>query len=156
MRKKIIDQKPHTENSADSKWLDLKRLAQVEISSEDTAYPIEGALDDDSKSMWKASEVGRQTIRLIFDEPQSIKSIDLLFEEKQKERTQEFVLRWSPDKELYREIVRQQYNFSPDSATEEHENYSVNLEEVKVLELSIIPDVVNEHEYASLSRFLVA
>ena len=37
-----------------------------------------------------------------------------VFQEDEQERTQEFVLRWSPDGgQSYREIVRQQYNFSP-------------------------------------------
>ena len=38
---------------------------------------------------------GAQTIRLIFDQPQKLKRISLVFEESETERTQEFVLRWS-------------------------------------------------------------
>jgi len=55
-----------------------------------------------------------QTIRLIFDEPQSLRRIALVFEETEIERTQDFVLRWSGDcGGSFQEIVRQQWNFSP-------------------------------------------
>jgi hypothetical protein len=57
---------------------------------------------------------GPQTIRLVFDKPQKLRRIWLKFEETEIKRTQEFVLRWSPDGgRSYREIVRQQWNFSP-------------------------------------------
>jgi hypothetical protein len=51
---------------------------------------------------------------LIFDEPQRLRRILLVFEENETKRTQEFVLRWSPDGgRSFQEIVRQQWNFSP-------------------------------------------
>src|SRR5438034_8674392 len=53
-------------------------------------------------------------LRLIFDQPQRLTRIALVFEEAAIKRTQEFVLRWSPDGgRSFREIVRQQWNFSP-------------------------------------------
>ena len=62
-----------------------------------------------------------------------------MFQEDEKERTQEFVLRWSPDGgQSYREIVRQQYNFSPPGASSEVEDYDVDLHGVTVLELKIV------------------
>jgi hypothetical protein len=42
---------------------------------------------------WRAAEFGAQIIRLIFDEPQRLERISLVFEETETERTQEFVLR---------------------------------------------------------------
>jgi hypothetical protein len=37
-----------------------------------------------------------------------------VFQEEQQARSQEFLVRWSPDGgQSYREIVRQQHNFSP-------------------------------------------
>jgi hypothetical protein len=66
----------------------------------------------------------QQTIRLIFDEPQRLTRISLVFEETETERTQEFVLRWSPDGgRSFREIVRQQWNFSPPKTIREIEEY---------------------------------
>ena len=50
--------------------------------------------------------------------------IALLFEETEIVRTQEFVLRWSPDGgHSFQEIVRQQWNFSPPNTTSEIEEY---------------------------------
>lgn len=155
MRKKIIDQEKKKVTNTDGEWLDLEQLAQIEISSEDSAYPIENVLSPGASSEWRASEPGKQTIRIIFDEPQRINNIHLLFEEKEQARTQEFVLRWSSgDDQPYKEIVRQQFNFSPDAATEEKENYAVNLENVRTVELIITPDIEVKSIRASLSSLL--
>ena len=109
MRKRITSQDPHDVVPVDQSWLDLQRLAQVELTSEDAAYPIEAALTPGAEPGWRAAQAGEQTIRLLFDEPQRIRHIHLLFHEDQQARTQEFVLRWSPDGgQSYREILRQQ------------------------------------------------
>ena len=85
---------------------------------------------------------GAQTIRLIFDQPQRLKQISLVFEEKETARTQEFVLRWSSDGGTsFREIVRQQWNFSPPETVREVEEYQVELSNVSVLELIIEPNM---------------
>ena len=117
MRKRIIGHGPGEVAAAEPGWLNLEHLAQVEITSEDVGYPIESALIPGTGSGWRAAQSGEQTIRLLFDEPLRLKRIHLVFQEDEKERTQEFVLRWSPDGgQSYREIVRQQYNFSPPEA----------------------------------------
>jgi len=69
----------------------------VEVTSEEKDYPVEGALIAGELRGWRATDSGTQTIRLIFDEPQRLTRIALVFEETETERTQEFVLRWSPD-----------------------------------------------------------
>jgi hypothetical protein len=92
----------------------------------------------------------------VFDDVQHIRRIQLLFDEHQRGRTQEFVLRWLPDREqTYREIVRQQYNFSPPGMVRELEDYTVDLVGVTALELSIVPDISGSNAFASVSRFLV-
>ena len=64
------------------------------------------------------------------------------FEEPVAERTQEYVLRWSPDHgQSFQEIVRQQWNFSPQGTTNETADHHVDLPTVTVLELNIIPDI---------------
>jgi hypothetical protein len=101
---------------------------------------------------WRAADSGTQTIRLIFDQPQSLKRISLVFEETGTERNQEFVLRWSDHGgRSYREIVRQQFNFSPPNATREVEEYRVELSDVTVLELVIVPDISRGAARASLT-----
>jgi len=95
-------------------------------------------------------------IRLIFDRPQTLKRISLVFEEKETSRTQEFVLRWSPNREgMLREIVRQQWNFSPPHTTTEVEEYRVELSDVAVLEMTITPDIAGGAARASLISLAV-
>lgn len=157
MRKQVIHQDAPEVTPTDQTWLDVERLAQVEITSEDSAHPIESALIPGSDAGWRASQPGEQTIRLRFDEPLKLARIHLAFQEAQHTRTQEFALRWSPDGgQSYRDIVRQQYTFSPQGATSEVEDYTVNLDGVTALELSIIPDISGGDARASLARWHIA
>ena len=157
MRKQIVDHNFRSVTSVSQGWLDLQRLAQVEFTSEDATHPIESALSPEGGQGWRATEGGEQLIRFVFDEVQHIRRIQLLFDERQRAPTQEFVLRWLPDREQsYREIVRQQYNFSPPDMVRELEDYTVDLVGVTALELSIVPDISGSDAFASVSRFLVA
>ena len=157
MRKRIIDRSSKEPSSADQNWLDLERLARVEITSEDEGHPVESALTAGGGPGWLAGEPGEQTLRLVFDEPQALRQIQLVFEEERRERTHEFVLRWSGDGgRSYREILRQQFTFSPPGATREIEDYVVNLQGVTVLELSIVPDISRGDARASLIRLRLA
>jgi hypothetical protein len=135
----------------------MEELAEVEITSEDAAHPIESALLPGQDSGWRATGPGKQTIRLLFTNPQQLRRIWLNFVETHTERTQEYVLRWSPDHgQSFREIVRQQWNFSPKGATSETEDLQVDLPEVTVLELSIIPDISGGNAFASLAQLRLA
>jgi hypothetical protein len=157
MRKTIITPENRSAVSTEQEWLDLIKIARAEITSEDPSYPIESALNPFEGSGWRASKPGSQTIRLFFDEPLQIRLIHLMFLEKQHQRVQEFVLRWSQDDgRSYREIVRQQYNFSPPDTFREDESYSVNLAGVTVLELSIVPDISGGDILASLAGLRLA
>lgn len=154
MRKTIITQKkatlPHALSGAAS--VDLDRLAQVWLTSEAEGYPIESALLPDSEGEWRAGLSGEQIIRLVFDQPLTIRHIGLVFDEQACSRTQEFVLRWSADNGEIHEILRQQYHFSPPNTTSEVEQYTVNLPQLKRLELTINPDMGNENALASLKQ----
>lgn len=78
----------------------------------------------------------------------------MLFEELAQVRTQEFVLSWRSEEEhTYKQIVRQQYTFSPPGTTRQVETYQVDLRGVKVLELEIVPDIANANAYASLLQW---
>jgi len=150
MRKRIISPKLNA-TAAQQPWLNLERTASVEVTSEDNAFPIESALSQEAAKGWRAAEAGVQTIRLIFDQPQSLKRISLVFVEMEVSRTQEFILRWSPDRgNSFREIVRQQWNLSRPDATRETEDYAVELSNVTLLELIIEPDKENRKARASL------
>ena len=157
MRKKIINPIQQQNDPPDQNWLNLEGLAVVEITSEDDAYPIESALLLEKVSGWRSSVPGKQTIRLIFNCPQRLRWIRLSFEESNIERTQEYVLRWSPDGgQSYQEIVRQQWNFSPQGATSEKEDYQVELPAVTVIELSINPDISSNNAFATLEQLRIA
>jgi hypothetical protein len=137
----------------------MDRGVLVEVTSEEKAYPIEFALlsDDNENCGWRAATPGTQIIRLIFDEPQTLRRIWLVFEDTDSTRTQEFVLRWSPGTgHSFREIVRQQWNFSPSGSIREIEDYTVDLSEVAVLELIIVPDKADREARASLRSLRVA
>jgi hypothetical protein len=157
MRKRHLTPTPPDERSDRDHRLDLTTTALVEVTSEEKDYPIESALvPGESKKGWRAAEPGTHTIRLIFDRPQKLKRISLVFEEKETSRTQEFVLRWSSDREgTLREIVRQQWNFSPPHAITEAEEYRVELSDVTVLEMTITPDIAGGLARASLNRLAV-
>lgn len=155
MRKTTIN--PVSENSSPSNldFLDLERLAQVEISSECPEHPVESALllNEDSGAGWRAANPGEQTIRVVFDQPCAIERIFLEFEERQQARTQEFVLLGLIDNEsAYREILRQQYHFSPPNTTQEIEHYEFKLNRLKALELRIIPDISGGDACATLKK----
>jgi hypothetical protein len=157
VRKRLISQILPSPGFSAQDWLNVDRLASVEVTSEEEGYPIESALLGGEKRGWRAANAGTQIIRLIFDEPQKIKRIWLVFEEAENTRTQEFVLRWSVDTEhSFREIVRQQWNFSPPDAVRETEDYAVEIPGVKALELMIVPDIRSGAARASLRNLRLA
>src|ERR1022692_3925960 len=153
MRKRLITPIPQDAPTLDEGWLDLDDAAVVEVTSEDKKYPVESALVAGEMRGWRAADSGTQTIRLIFDELQRLARISLVFEETETERTQEFFLRGSPDGgRSFREIVRQQWNFSPPDTIREVEEFLVELSDVTALELAIVPDISRGSARASLKQ----
>jgi len=157
MRKRILTATSKSTLRIEPAWLDLDNLATVEVTSENKDHPVESALLLSGMGGWRAAQPGSQIIRLLFDQPRKIKRIWLIFEETEIARTQEFVLRWSSDLgNSFREIVRQQWNFSEPDAIREAEDYLVDLSNVTVLELEIIPDKDGGDAQASLESLRVA
>ncbi len=151
MRKRLVKPIPPDAAPPNEGWLDIDSAALVEVTSEDEEYRVESALVSGEMRGWRAADFGTQTIRLIFDEPQRLTRLALVFEETETDRTQEFVLRWSADGgRSFREIVRQQWNFSPPATVRESEDYQVELSNVTVLELVIVPDISRKAVRASL------
>jgi hypothetical protein len=153
MRKRLITPTQENIRIRGEGWLDVERAAVVEVTSEDKDFPVETAFVSGDARGWRAAAPGTQTIRLIFDEPQKLRCISLVFEENETGRTQEFVLRWSPDGgNSFKEIVRQQWNFSPPGSIREVEEYQVELSNVTVLELVINPNIGGGLAHASLKN----
>jgi hypothetical protein len=153
MRKRLITPTPESIRTRSEGWLDVERSAVVEVTSEDKDFPVESVFGSGNAPGWRAGAPGSQTIRLIFDRPQTLKCISLVFEESETVRTQEFVLRWSSDRgSTVREIVRQQWNFSPPGSMREEEEYQVQRLGVTVLELSIDPNISGGDAHASFKN----
>jgi hypothetical protein len=158
MRKRIVGPKPVTgRQKAGQAWLDLEQIATVEVTSEEPDFPVESVFSSEDGTGWRASQKGLQQIRIIFDQPVTLRRIQLHFLEPDLERTQEFSVRWSSaEGGPPQEIVRQQWNFSPASSTSEVEDYEVSLDGVAVLELAITPDLTRREAPATLAKWRVA
>jgi hypothetical protein len=159
MRKSIVSPSPVAATPIRDLWRDLERIARVEITSEDEAFPIEHALGKTETTGWRAAGTGPQIIRLHFDEPLTIHRIHLHFIERSTERSQEFAIFAGSGTEL-REVIRQQFTFSPGGSTEETEDFTVSLDGVTVMELKIDPDRSHDpkqsQSYASLQSLRLA
>ena len=160
MRKAIVGHETGTAKKRDDvDWLDLESIASVQLTSENPDFPIENALSTNPERNeigWRAATPGPQTITLSFDRPQQLRRIYLLFIDHQSERSQEFVLRYSTLREEGREIVRQQWNFSPTGSSEEIEDYTLELESVTKVELAIDPDRGLGQAFAILNALRLA
>jgi hypothetical protein len=159
VRKTLVQDKKTRVVAPEGEWLNLENIAQVEVTSEDPNFPIENALVGTPESGWRAAEAGPQVIRLCFDTPEKIRRIQLHFVEKAAERSQEFAI-FADSSEGMREIRRQQWNFSPHGESTEIEDFTVELDGVKALELRIDPDRSHDpnssRHFASLQRLRVA
>jgi hypothetical protein len=138
-------------------WLDITRVAHLQASSGQESHPIEAAFSSRGEAGWRASEPGEQVIRVVFRHPMNLRLIRVVFMEANLPRTQEFTLLWSSHRgETHRQIVRQQFNFSPSGATREVEEYEVELYDVTWLELRIVPDIQSGKAFASLAELRIA
>src|SRR5678815_4590361 len=72
MRKRLITPTPETIRSRGEGWLDVERAAVVEITSEEKDYPVESVFVSGETRGWRAAAPGPQTIRLVFDQPQTL------------------------------------------------------------------------------------
>ena len=158
MRKRVLCSIRTSDGQAfGPQWMDLGEIATVEVTSEDSGFPVESVFAAADGPGWRASQKGEQQIRLIFDQPLAVRRVQLHFLEPAFDRQQEFTLRWlTADGGQPREIVRQQWNFSRAGSTSELENYEVNLEGVSALELTIKPDLMHNEALATLAAWRVA
>jgi hypothetical protein len=143
LRKQIIKGLP-AGSTPMSGEIDVAAVATVLVTSEDPGHPVDHAFDDrrgPGGSRWVAGEPGEQTVVLAFDAPQTIRQVVLEVEEHEVARTQEVQLAVSVDGgQTYRELVRQEYNFSPPGTTFEREDWAVTAEGVTHLRLRVKPD----------------
>jgi hypothetical protein len=124
--------------------IDIAASAVVEMTSEAPDHPVDHAFDGNvgpGATSWIAGEPGEQTLILAFDAPQAIRRVVLEVEETGVARMQELQLAISDDGgPTYRELIRQEYNFSTPGTTFEREDWAVPAEGVTHLRLVIQPD----------------
>ena len=155
MRKTILGHEDHSATFSSNEWFGVKAIARIGVTSEAQDAAVENVLFPDRETGWRAGEPGPQIIGITFSGPTNIRRIQLVFRESEFARTQEFTLRCTLAGGQRREVIRQQWTFSPHGSTEEVEDYRVTLDDVVVLELAIIPDIGNGVVHASLVRLRV-
>ena len=156
MRKVLQNVSMLSSPSAGTDWIDLLSLATAELSSEDPAFPVENALKPGETRGFRAGIPGLQRIRLTFDHPRPIRKIRMGFEEETTSRSQEFALTVTHADGSRREIIRQQWSFSPGGSTTEVEEYTVQLDDVLSLELTVDPGRHDKNVFVTLQTLRIA
>ena len=105
---------------------------------------------------WVAGEPGEQTLLPVFDAPQVVRRVAVEVEEPEVARTQELLLSISGDGgRTYRELLRQEYTFSPPGTTFEREDWAVSAAGGTHLRLGIKPDKGDRPCRATLTALIV-
>ena len=160
MRKQILSTSPNKPPAPLLDELNVPEIATALISSEAPGHPIENPFDTlrgPGGSRWIAGQDGEQTLILAFDNPQNLRAIALEIEELEISRTQELQLAVSSDGEqTYRELVRQEFNFSPPNTTFEREQWRVDAQATTHLRLRIKPDKGAKPCRASLTALSIS
>lgn len=160
MRKEIVGSEPLNTRSTINGELDVVNIATVQLTSEDSAHPIENAFDQQQgkgASYWAAAVAGPQTITLVFDQPQAIRKIQLEIEEVETSRTQVLQVSVSYNGgQSFEKVLQQDYTFSPPGTTLQREDWTVNLEQVTHFRLHIIPDRDDQGGIAKFNSLILS
>jgi hypothetical protein len=139
--------------------ISIQDVATVFVTSEAVDHPVDHICDGHhgrGATRWIAGEPGEQVIVLAFDSPQDLHKVSLEIEEPNVSRTQELTLALSFDGgQTYREVLRQEYNFSPPGTTFERETWVVPARAVTHLRLCIKPDKSNHPAYATITSLVL-
>ena len=156
MRKQILESQAFAQ---DGQEIPVASVATVCVTSEDADHPVEHAFNHHRGprgTRWVAGQVGEQTILVVFDTPQAIGQVSLEVEETDVSRTQELALAVSSDGgQHYRELRRQEFNFSPEGATFEREDWTISEPNVTHVRLAIKPDRGGKSCRATLTSFVL-
>ena len=134
----------------DIEWLDLDEVAVVTIVSGGRQMPRPSGI-------WSINAPGEQLIEIRFHEPTYVSHLRLVSSEIEQERTQEISVWASLNRgEQHRELLRQRFNFSPNGATEEIEEYAARLEDVSAIQLRVVPSIDGRRAVARVGGVWVA
>jgi len=125
--------------------IDIASRATLAYSSEDPAHPVEHLIDGHfgrGSTHWASARTdATERIVLEFDHPQQISRLVYEVEECWQERTQEVRVEVSSDHgRTYRQVLVQEYTFSPRGATFQHEELRLDLAAITHLRLTIVPN----------------
>src|SRR5262245_32426215 len=143
LRKQIVPKRAGEPASQEGE-IRIADVATVQVTSEQDNHPIDHAFDQrrgPGGSRWSADAPGEQAVTLMFDGPQAIRQVGVEVEELEVGRTQELWVSVSSDGgRTYRELVRQEFTFSPPGTTFERERWTVPPGAVTHLRVDIKPD----------------
>ena len=125
--------------------IDIASHAVLAYTSDDPDHPIENLIDGHygrRSTFWAGAEPNTtECIVVEFDQPQNVVRMIYEVEESSCERTQEVRVEVSSDgARTYRQVLVQEYTFSPAGATFQHEEQRLNLPPITHLRLTIVPD----------------
>lgn len=159
IRKRIIQDACPVKLDTGISALDIPSIATVIVTSEESTYPIELIFDGQrgpGASRWRAATPGQQCLILDFDKPQALHQLVLDIEEPEVSRTQVLWVSVSTDGgRSYRELVRQEYNFSPPGTTYECETWAIDTPRVTHLAIVIEPDKGGQPAHASVTSLML-
>lgn len=135
---------------AEVQWLDLGVVADVGIVAG-------GRSVTRAPGFWSAECEGEQLIEIRFHRRMPVRRVRVVSSDAEQSRTQEMTI-WVSLRggEQHREVLRQQFTFSPGGATQEVEEYGLQLEEVSRIQLRIVPNVDGRPAVARVTELRVA
>lgn len=143
VRKRLLPKEG--ENPAFAGEIDISSHAVLAYTSDDPDHPIENLIDGShgrGSTFWTgAAPNTTERIVVEFDQPQSVSCMIYEVEECSCERTQEVRVEVSSDAaRTYRQVLVQEYTFSPAGATFQRQEQRFNLPSITHLRVTIVPD----------------
>jgi hypothetical protein len=125
--------------------IDIASQATLAYSSEHPDHPLEHLIDrhfGPGGTRWaSARQDATERIVVEFDHSQQISRLIYEVEECGQERTQEVRVEVSADQgRSYRQVLAQEYTFSPHGATFQHEDLRLDLPGITHVSLTIVPN----------------
>jgi len=130
-------------------WLDLDTRATVTITARGERLPR-------ARSLWSAECPGDQVIEIRFHHPTAVRRLRLVTTEAEQSRTQEVTVSVSVHRGERHHVLQQRFTFSPDGATEDTQEYALELDEVSAIRVRIVPNVDGHAATARVRELRVA
>jgi hypothetical protein len=156
VRKTILGHDDHPVTSSSSEWFGVQAIAGIAVTSEADDAPVENALYPPTATPAGGPESpAHRSFKSPLAGQQRSGTFNLFLGNRSSQGRRNLRLRCSVAGGERREVIRQQWTFSPQGSTEEVEDYRVTLDDVVVLELAIVPDINNGGAHASLVQIRI-